>query len=83
MTVSQTQFITAVLDPMIDTPQGLVDPNGNPAGKRFDVYRNNVVASLSDALGVAFPVVQKLVGDEFFRAMAGVYLRQHPPPRRN
>ncbi len=79
MSVSQTQFITAVLDPLIGAPDGLIDPNGNPAGKRFDVYRNNVVASLSDALEVAFPVVQKLVGDVFFRAMAGVYLRRHPP----
>jgi hypothetical protein len=79
MSVSQKQFITAALDPATPAPSGLVDPAGNPAGKRFDVYRNNVAASLSDALEVAFPVVQKLVGDEFFRAMAGVYLRRHQP----
>ncbi len=79
MTVSQKKFIAAVFDPGVAPPNGLVDPAGNPAGKRFDVYRNNVVASLSDALEVAFPVVQKLVGDEFFRAMAGVYVRQHQP----
>ena len=34
---------------------------------------------LTEALEAAFPVVRKLVGDEFFRAMAGVYLRTHPP----
>ncbi len=60
-------------------PSGLTDPQGRPAGKRFAVYRNNVAVSLTEALETAFPVVRKLVGEEFFKAMAGVYLRQHPP----
>jgi len=55
------------------------NPDGVPATKRFDVYRNNVAVSLTDALETAFPVVNKLVGTDFFRAMAGVYLRAHPP----
>lgn len=75
----QTEFTKALLDPALPTPDGLVDPEGRPAGKRFDVYRNNVVSSLLDAMETAFPVVQKLVGEEFFRAMAGVYVRAHPP----
>ncbi len=60
-------------------PPGLVRPDGLPAGRRFDVYRNNVVVALIEALGEAFPVVRTLVGDEFFEAMAGVYVRAHPP----
>jgi hypothetical protein len=79
MTVSQTAFKAAMLDPSTAVPAGIVNPDGAPASKRFDVYRNNVAVSLSDALETAFPVVRKLVGDEFFRAMAGVYLRKHPP----
>lgn len=79
MTVRQASFKSAVLDPQATVPDGLVNPDGTPAKKRFDVYRNNVAVSLSDALESAFPVVRKLVGDEFFRAMAGVYLRKHPP----
>lgn len=77
--MSQIDFAAALLDAEKPTPTGVVDPKGRPAGKRFDVYRNNVVLSLSDALADAFPVVQKLVGDKFFQAMAGVFVRKHPP----
>jgi hypothetical protein len=79
MTVSQTDFAATLLDPARAVPAGLVNPDGTPASKRFDVYRNNVAVGLSDALETAFPVVRKLVGEAFFRAMAVVYLRQHPP----
>ena len=79
MTVSQASFVATILDPLAIVPDGLVNPDGTTASKRFDVYRNNVAVSLSDALEAAFPVVHKLVGDQFFRAMAGVYLRKHPP----
>ncbi|WP_342078745.1 DNA-binding domain-containing protein [Yoonia sp. SS1-5] len=79
MTVTQSAFRAAVLDPQQPAPTGLQNPDGVPATKRFDVYRNNVAVSLSEALETAFPVIRKLVGDPFFRAMAGVYLRKHPP----
>jgi len=77
--MSQPEFAKALLDNGQPTPKGLIDPKGRPAGKRFDVYRNNVVLSLSDALADAFPVVEKLVGEKFFQAMAGVFVRMHPP----
>ncbi len=77
--MSQSDFSKALLDNERPTPEGLIDPQGRPAGKRFDVYRNNVVLSLSDALSDAYPVVQKLVGEKFFQAMAGIFVRQHPP----
>ena len=79
MIVTQTAFRKGLLDPGLPAPEGLQNPDGAQATKRFDVYRNNVAASLSDALEAAFPVIRKLVGDEFFRAMAGVYLRKFPP----
>ena len=60
-------------------PNGLTNPDGRPAQKRFDVYRNNVVLSLLEALATGFPVVKKLLGDDFFRAMALDFIRQHPP----
>ncbi|MDS9468968.1 DNA-binding domain-containing protein [Paracoccus sp. MBLB3053] len=49
------------------------------AKARFAVYRNNVVHGLSSALARRFPVVERLVGSEFFRAMAVHYLRSDPP----
>lgn len=72
-------FLPALLDPEAAIPPGLSDGQGHPPGRRFDVYRNNVAVSLTDALCAGFPVIEKLVGLEFFRAMAGVFLRAHPP----
>jgi hypothetical protein len=77
--MTQTQFAKALLDPDLALPPGIVDPEGNPAPKRFSVYRNNVAASLTRALEAGFPTVRKLVGDAFFAAMAGVFQRAHPP----
>lgn len=74
-----TPFAPALLDPTRATPRGLVDAEGRPAQRRFAVYRNNVVSSLIDALATGFPVVGKLVGAEFFRALAAVFVRQNPP----
>ena len=72
-------LIPALLDPEAAVPAGLVDTDGRAAGKRFDVYRNNVVVSLSEALAAGFPVIEKLVGPQFFAAMAGVFVRAEPP----
>lgn len=80
--MSQALFAAALLDPEAAVPSGLVDPLGRPAPKRFAVYRNNVASSLTRALEAAFPTVRKLVGDEFFAAMAVVFLRAHPPKSR-
>lgn len=77
--MNQEDFSAALLDAELPTPDDLIDPKGRPAGKRFDVYRNNVVLSLSDALADAYPIIQKLVGEKFFQAMAGVFVRQFPP----
>jgi hypothetical protein len=56
-------------------------PGSPPVAKRFDVYRNNVHASLINALEAAFPAVERLVGREFFRAMSRVYLEGGLPVR--
>lgn len=73
--VSQTAFVQALFDPTAPTPDGV---SGRPK-KRFDVYRNNVLASLIEALGQAYPAVKRLVGDAFFQAAAGVFVRAEPP----
>lgn len=58
---------------------GQVPENGIALERRMDVYRNNVYASLIDALESVYPVVERLVGEEFFRAMAREFLRSHLP----
>lgn len=78
----QAEFVAALLDPALAVPGGLTDPAGRPAGRRFAVYRNNVAVGLTEALENGFPVLRALLGEAFFRAMAGVYLRAHPPRSR-
>ncbi len=47
--------------------------------QRFSIYQNNVFHSLSNALADLYPVVKKLVGDDFFMGTASYYLRENPP----
>lgn len=79
MTHFHASFAHALLQPEGDLPAGLTSWNKSDTAHRFNVYRNNVVYSLTQVLGHRFPVVCELVGDAFFYAMAGVFVRAHPP----
>lgn len=75
----QDEFARALLDPERPAPAVLVaDGIDHPRG--FDVYRNNRMSALLDALSTTYPAVQRLVGKTFFRAAASVYI-EHDPPR--
>ncbi|MGW8465100.1 HvfC/BufC N-terminal domain-containing protein [Pseudomonas sp. CLCA07] len=76
---TQAAFAAALLDPQLACPEGLFSANGADPASRFAVYRNNVQSSLINALTHSYPVVMQLVGDEFFRAMAGIYLLSNAP----
>ncbi len=75
----QSQFRAAVLDPSLPEPEGLRGPDDAPAGARFAIYRNNVIVALSEALSASFPTIAKLLGPTNFKAIAGIFVRQHPP----
>jgi hypothetical protein len=67
------RFAPALLDPAVPAPTGLVVP------KRYDIHRNNVTASLIDALAAIYPAVERITGAEFFRTMARQHVRATPP----
>ncbi len=79
-------FITAT----DEAPPGLAMP-GLKSGavgeftdeQRLQIYRNNYRISLREALAGVYPVVQKLVGEEFFHHAAREYVLQHPSHRGN
>jgi hypothetical protein len=62
MTPDQRSFTAALFDPALEVPKGLSDGQNHPAGRRFYVYRNNVAASLTEALNLGFPIIAKLLG---------------------
>ena len=81
----QTAFAAAIRDAEAPVPAGIRASRASPtapAGRRFAIYRNNVVVGLVDALARRFPAVQALVGEAFFRAMARVFVTEHPPRSR-
>jgi hypothetical protein len=50
-----------------------------PEQPGFAVYRNTVVRGCIDALQANYPAVCRLVGEEWFRAAAAVFVRREPP----
>lgn len=76
---NERAFCAALLNPDMPVPHGITSWNGSDPAQRFAVYRNNVTVSLVEALCTAFPVVRAMVGDDFFREMARVFLRAQPP----
>ncbi len=45
---------------------------------RLAIYRGNILGNTGKALGAAYPVIQELVGDEFFAGLARAYAQTHP-----
>jgi hypothetical protein len=72
-------FASALLDPDRATPDAVAGPKSGGAGKRYNVYRNNVTVSLINALAAIFPATQRITGVDFFRAMARFHVRATPP----
>ena len=75
----QNEFTDALRNPEFGIPDTIGKTNGQPSTKRFNVYRNNVTVSLTETLSAGFPVVTQLVGEEFFSAMARVYIEHNIP----
>lgn len=76
---TQAAFAAALFDSQRPCPEGVFSANGADPASRFAVYRNNVQSSLINALADGYPVVSQLVGEEFFRAMAGLHVQSCPP----
>lgn len=64
--------------------QGGGMPDGILAGPHYatdtgmEIYRNNYRGNLQNALQDVYPVIEKLVGRDFFRLLARLYIAQHP-----
>jgi hypothetical protein len=72
-------FASALLDPSRAPPSETMGRGGGPDARRFAVYRNNIAASLIAAIEARYPVARRLVGADFFRAMARVFVARNKP----
>lgn len=75
----EAAFAAAVTHRDAPVPEGITSWTGNRPPRRFGAYRGNVSGALIEALGVRYPVVARLVGEEFFRAMTREYALTHLP----
>ncbi len=69
----QRAFVDALFEPDEDA---LPELSRQPA---FAIYRNTVMKACIDALEANFPSVTRLVGRDWFRAAAAVYVAEAPP----
>jgi Putative DNA-binding domain len=78
------QFVQSLLNPYQALPLQLLHPKSYALTphKRFAIYQNNVLHSLCEALKARFPVVFKLVGEDFFKGLSINYARENPPTSR-
>ncbi len=76
------EFSAGLLSPETSIPSSIIGWDTGKATKRFAVYRNNVTLSLISALEKNFPAIRRLVGEEFFAAMARIFVTNHPPHSR-
>jgi hypothetical protein len=69
------EFSAGLLSPQIPVPaliKGRVE-------RRYGVYRNNVTVGLIRALEANFPVLRKLLGEQYFAGFAREFAQKHPP----
>lgn len=59
--------------------RGHADVDAWVAQPGFAVYRNTVMKACIDALAANFPAVQRLVGEDWFRAAAALHVADAPP----
>jgi hypothetical protein len=75
----QRGFAEALLFDDAAIPAAIRIASGAASESRFCVYRNNVLASLINALRSRYPVTRKLLWPDTFDAIARLYILTEPP----
>lgn len=77
----QAQFKDMILAP--ENPgeafADIFESNDIPLSNRLDVYRNNFMSGLGNAMIANFPLLEKLVGRDFLLSMIRDYVCANPP----
>lgn len=77
---TQRRFTDYVLrNKRLDLAEQGIKDNQLTAQQRLGIYRNNTQLGLTEALRDGYPVVNKLVGNEFFNHLARSFIQRFPP----
>jgi hypothetical protein len=74
----QLRFIAALYDGADAVVTAHLDGDAASGADRLRVYRNNLREGFIKTLGLEYPVVERLVGEDFFRQTALEFQRRHP-----
>jgi hypothetical protein len=74
----QQTFAAALFDSEIAPLAAAIAPNGIDPVERIGFYRNNLHAGFRKALALTFPVIEQLVGQDYFTQLARDYQADHP-----
>jgi hypothetical protein len=74
----QRRFVAALYDPAPGALAGDIRDDGIDRGLRLGIYRNHLHAGFCKALALEYPVIERLVGGEYFRGLALDFQAAHP-----
>lgn len=74
---TQQAFAAGLLDVAASAP-ALGAFRGDANAHRYALYRGNLTVAWNKTLSSAYPVIQQLVGEEFFGGLSAEYGRAHP-----
>lgn len=74
----QLSFVEAVLAGNDVAIASQLKVRGGTPESRLKVYRNNTFSNLRAALADVYPVILRLVGEDFFKHAATHFIRAHP-----
>jgi hypothetical protein len=87
MRLSETQALFSQI--MLDHPAALSNPDPmlralftcdeNVLPIRLQIYRNNIIGSLTKAMQLTYPLIVILTGENFAAGMMGSFVRENPP----
>jgi hypothetical protein len=74
----QWRFVAALFGETGDGIAPWILPDGIDSAARVGIYRHNLQAGFSKTLALEFPVIERLVGRDYFGQLARAFLDRHP-----
>lgn len=75
----QARFKAEMLSPAGDALDDMFESGPITLDERLQLYRSNIIGSLTDVMKANYPIIETLVGEDFFKGCARHFIQQHPP----